>query len=286
MFNEGFVSTTGATQDRDLADDAVWLAGRGRHRRCPHEPEALGLAGAAHHPARPGSRPGSTTHGALVLLRDQDRSLWDRAAIAAGERLLERAAALHRPGPLPAPGRDRRLPRHRRRRGRRPTGCRSSLLYDVLLGHDPRPVVRLNRAVALAQVGPEPTPRWPTSTGSADRLDGYHLFHATRAELLPARPRRRGRARPTPAPWRSPATTPSAGCWPPGSTDARSTTGPDDRATSEEVADRPAPIHVCHVLRYLVQRSQAGRWQVSPGRRGRGAARRTRRPRGSRSRRA
>ena len=96
MFNEGFVSSTGATQDRDLAADAVWLAGVVA-TSLPREAEAWGLAAllTLQH-AR--SRARFDEHGGLVLLRDQDRSRWDAAAIAEGERLLERAAALKAPG--------------------------------------------------------------------------------------------------------------------------------------------------------------------------------------------
>ena len=96
MFNEGFVSSTGATQDRDLAADAVWLAGVVA-TSLPREAEAWGLAAllTIQH-AR--SRARFDEHGGLVLLRDQDRSRWDAAAIAEGERLLERAAALTAPG--------------------------------------------------------------------------------------------------------------------------------------------------------------------------------------------
>ena len=95
MFNEGFVSSTGATQDRDLAADAVWLAGRRRHCAAPRG-RGLGLAAllTIQH-ARSRAR---FADGDLVLLRDQDRGLWDAAAIAEGERLIERAASLRRPG--------------------------------------------------------------------------------------------------------------------------------------------------------------------------------------------
>ena len=58
-------------------------------------------------------------------------------------------------------------------------------LFDVLTRYDPSPVVRLNRAVALSQIGPqEVAPSLDAVDALADRLDGYHLFHATRAELL------------------------------------------------------------------------------------------------------
>src|SRR5206468_12149084 len=96
MFNEGFVSSTGTGQDRDLAADAVWLAGVVA-TAVPQAAEAWGLAAllTVQH-ARGGAR--FDEDGGLVLLRHQDRSRWDADAIATGERLLERAAALRAPG--------------------------------------------------------------------------------------------------------------------------------------------------------------------------------------------
>ena len=98
-----------------------------------------------------------------MLLRDQDRSRWDRAAIAAGEAHLERAAALHSPG--------------RYQLQAAIAACHATspsweetdwlqivTLYDLLLAHDPSPVPRLNRAVALAQLGPDQASRGAAST--------------------------------------------------------------------------------------------------------------------------
>jgi len=97
MYNEGFVSSDGGTQDRDLAGDAVWLAGVVA-TSLPNEAEAWGLAALlTFQHARAAAR--FSDAGDLVLLPDQDRSRWDHAAIAAGEAMLERAAALHSPGP-------------------------------------------------------------------------------------------------------------------------------------------------------------------------------------------
>ncbi len=179
MFNEGFVSSTGPTQDRDLAADAVWLAGVVA-TALPDEAEAWGLAAllTIQH-ARSRAR---FADGDLVLLRDQDRALWDAAAIEQGERMIERAAALRRPG---------RYQLQAAIAAVHATGASWAetdwlqivLLYDELARLDPSPVVRLNQVVARAQV-----------TGPADALDtlatlagplaGYHLFHATRAQLL------------------------------------------------------------------------------------------------------
>jgi predicted RNA polymerase sigma factor len=181
MFNEGFVSSTGPTQDRDLSADAVWLAGVVA-TSLPHEAEAWGLAAllTIQH-ARSRAR---FADGDLVLLRDQDRGLWDHAAIAEGERLIERAAALRSPGPYQLQAAIAAV---------HATGAswaetdwlQISLLYDELARWDRSPVVRLNQVVARSQVlGPL------DALAGLEQLAGplaeYHLFHATRAELLTA----------------------------------------------------------------------------------------------------
>jgi RNA polymerase sigma factor (sigma-70 family) len=181
-FNEGFVSSTGSGQDRDLAADAVWLAGVVA-TSVQGAAEAWGLAAllTIQH-ARSRARFDPT--GGLILLRHQDRSLWDGDAIAEGERLLERAAALHRP--------------ERYQLQAAIAACHATspsweetdwlqivALYELLLRIDSSPVTRLNRAVALAQLG---TKQAAVALDEVDALAGqlasYHLFHATRAELL------------------------------------------------------------------------------------------------------
>ena len=179
MFNEGFVSSTGATQDRDLAADAVWLADVVA-TALPEEAEAWGLAAllTIQH-ARSRAR---FADGDLVLLRDQDRRLWDAAAIAEGERMIERAAMLRRPGAYQLQAAIAAV------HATAPSWAETdwlqiSLLYDELARHDPSPVVRLNQSVAHAHVaGPaQALARLETLAGP---LAGYHLFHATRAQLL------------------------------------------------------------------------------------------------------
>lgn len=182
MYNEGFVSSTGTTQDRDLAADAVWLAGVVA-ASLPHEAEAWGLAAllTIQH-ARAGAR--FDEHGALVLLRDQDRTRWDADALAAGEDLLERAAALRSPGPYQLQAAIAAC--HATSPSWEQTDWLQIVtLYDVLCTHDASPVVLLNRAVALAQLGPAEAARALTEVDAlgAD-LASYHLWHATRAELL------------------------------------------------------------------------------------------------------
>ncbi|WP_109505993.1 RNA polymerase sigma factor [Nocardioides speluncae] len=184
MFNEGFVSSTGHAQDRDLASDAVWLA-TVVATSLPREAEAWGLAAllTIQH-AR--SRARFDAGGGLVLLRDQDRTLWDREALAQGDAHLERAAALQAPGRYQLQGAI--------------AACHASApswtetdwlqivtLYDLLLQYDGSPVVRLNRAVALAQQGGNSVDKALAEVDAlGDGLASYHLFHATRAELLTA----------------------------------------------------------------------------------------------------
>ncbi len=184
MYNEGFVSSDGPTQDRDLAGDAVWLAGVVA-TSLPREAEAWGLAAllALQH-ARAAAR--FSDGGDLVLLPDQDRSRWDHAAITAAEELLDRAAALNAPGPFQL--RAAIAACHATSPSWEQTDWLQIVtLFDVLARHDPSPVVRLNRAVALSRLGPAYVGQALADVDAlADRLDGYHLFHATRAELLTA----------------------------------------------------------------------------------------------------
>ena len=184
MFNEGFVSSTGATQDRDLAADAVWLAGVVA-TSVPHEPEAWGLAAllTIQH-ARAAAR--FDEHGGLVLLRHQDRSRWDHAAIADGERLIERAGALRRPGRYQLQAAIAAL--HATAPSWEETDwLQIVMLYDVLARLDPSPVVLLNQAVARAQLASPPT-RWPSSTARRP------------AGVVPPLPRRSRRAAQRPRP--------------------------------------------------------------------------------------
>ena len=180
MFNEGFVSSSGATQDRDLAADAVWLAGV-IATAAPGEAEAWGLSAllTIQH-ARAAAR--FDADGGLVLLRHQDRSRWDHAAIAEGERLIERAAALRRRGPYQLQAAIAAL--HATAASWEDTDwLQIALLYDELARLDRSPVVRLNQAVAHAQVTDVADALARLET-LADDLAGYHLFHAVRAELL------------------------------------------------------------------------------------------------------
>jgi RNA polymerase sigma factor (sigma-70 family) len=183
MFNEGYLSSGGeAPARRDLAEDAAWLAGLVA-RLMPQEPETLGLWALMRlHLARADTRFDGA--GNLVLLQDQDRARWDRAGIAAALQLVERAAAMRRPGPYQLQAAIAAC--HAEAPSWEATDWAQVVgLYDALLALSPSPVVQLNRAVALRfRSGPEAA--LPEVDALAGALDGYHLFHSTRAELLAA----------------------------------------------------------------------------------------------------
>jgi RNA polymerase sigma factor (sigma-70 family) len=180
LFNEGYLATTGPPQSRDLAEDAEWLAGL-LYQLMPAEPEVAGLLALIRlHRARAAARFGAD--GGLVLLQDQDRSLWDREVIADAVRLLTRAARRQRPGPYQLQAAIVACHAEAERFG--DTDWEQIvLLYDMLLHLAPSPVTRLHRAIAV---------RYATGARAAmvelDDLAGllgdYHLYHASRAELL------------------------------------------------------------------------------------------------------
>jgi RNA polymerase sigma factor (sigma-70 family) len=181
MFNEGYLATAGPTPDRrDLADDAEWLA-RLLVRLLPDRPEAAGLLALLRlHRARRAAR--FDAGGRLVLLRDQDRSLWDRDAIAAAGDLLVAAMARGRPGPYQLQAAIAAC--HAEAPSWEATDWRQVLLlYDALLVLTPTAVVRLNRAIALSY-GDGPAAALREVEALEPALHGYHLFHATRGELL------------------------------------------------------------------------------------------------------
>jgi len=188
IFNEGYLASAGdVAERRDLAGDAEWLTSL-LATLMPDEPEPMGLLALMRlHLARARGR--FATDGSIVLLKDQDRGLWDGAAIAAAEGLLARALRIGRPGPYQLQAAIVAVHAGATNYGET-DWAEIVALYDRLHAVQPSPVVALNRALALAELrGPE--------IGLAavdplrDRLDGYHLFHAARGELL----RRLGRDR-------------------------------------------------------------------------------------------
>jgi RNA polymerase sigma-70 factor (ECF subfamily) len=181
LFNEGYLTSSGeSAARRDLTDDAQWLATL-LAKLMPTEPEVLGLLALIRlHRARARTR--FDRDGRLVLLRDQDRTRWDSTEIAEAADLVVRAARSRRPGPYQLQAAI--VACHAEAPTWQDTDwLQILLLYDALLHHQPSPVVRLHRAIALGQVfGPG------AALDQVDALDGelgrYHLYHATRAELL------------------------------------------------------------------------------------------------------
>ena len=181
MFNEGYLSRGAqVAMRRDLADDAVWLTSLVA-TLMPDQPEVLGLLvlmklNLARSPAR------FDADGDMVLLPDQDRSLWDRASIDEGIGMLERAGAMKASGPYQVQAAIAAL--HSEARSWEATDWHQiTLLYDALLRMADSPVVRLNRAVALSHfAGPDVAIGEVNDLAIA--LGDYHLFHSTRAELL------------------------------------------------------------------------------------------------------
>lgn len=180
-FNEAYVSTTG-THDRDLQADAVWLSAVVADS-LPEHAEARGLAALLRIQHARGSARFTST-GDLVLLRDQDRTRWDRADIARAGHDLDRAASLRAPGRYQLQAAIAMC--HAEARSWAETDWLQIVaLYRVLLDLDRSPVVRLNAAIALAQLGPEQLGRALAEVDALrGDLEGYHLWHATRAELL------------------------------------------------------------------------------------------------------
>jgi len=182
LFNEGYLSTAAQPHSRDLTDDAEWLACL-LHRLMPTEPEVAGLLALIQlHRARVAAR--FDDEDGLVLLAEQDRSRWDRAAITEATGLLTRAARQHRPGPYQLQAAI--VACHAEAERWEDTDWEQIvLLYDMLLHLAPSPVTRLHRAIALRYTE-GPRAAMAELDPLAGPLDGHHLFHASRAELLRA----------------------------------------------------------------------------------------------------
>jgi RNA polymerase sigma-70 factor (ECF subfamily) len=122
--------------------------------------------------------------GRLVLLRDQDRSRWDRPGIAQAEQLVQAALRQRRPGPFQLQSAIAACHSHAES-WQTTDWAQIVALYDVLLEMAGSPVVALNRAIALQHVR-GPAAALAVVDTLAGPLADYHLFHATRAELLRA----------------------------------------------------------------------------------------------------
>jgi RNA polymerase sigma-70 factor (ECF subfamily) len=176
IFNEGYSATAGdQLVRRELCDEAIRL-GKLLAVLMPDEPEALGLlALMLFHDSRREAR--TTAEGELILLEDQDRSLWNRERIDEGRRVLERSFRLGSPGPYQLQAAI--------------AGVHSeettdwsviAALYQQLALVAPSPIVDLNRAVAVAMA--DGLDEGLDLIAQIQGLDDYHLLHAARADLL------------------------------------------------------------------------------------------------------
>jgi len=181
VFNEGYAASSGASLTRsDLSSEAIRLA-RLLVDLLP-EPEAIGLlALMLLHEARRAAR--TSPSGELILLENQDRSVWDRALIEEGARLVERALETRRFGPYTIQAAIAGV--HAEARTADETDWGEIVgLYDVLWRMDPSPVIELNRAVAVAmRAGPASGLELVERILARGDLKDYRFAHAARAEL-------------------------------------------------------------------------------------------------------
>ncbi|AUX74972.1 RNA polymerase sigma factor [Sinorhizobium fredii] len=188
VFNEGYSGMNGPEGvSADLCDEAIRLS-RLLLRLFPAEPEIMGLTALLllqHSRARARF----DAHGAIVLLDDQDPSLWSRPMITEALAMIDKAMRHRRPGPYQIQAAIAAL----HARAERPEGTdweEIDLLYQALERLQPSPVVTLNRAVAVSKrQGPEAA--LALVEPLADRLSGYFYFHGLRGGLL----KQMGRAR-------------------------------------------------------------------------------------------
>lgn len=175
IFNEGYnhSDTTEGDRSTELTGEALWL-GRALAQLVPDEPEVHGLL--AMMLLIDARRAARSRQGELVLLADQDASLWDGEEIAHGRAVLDRALALGGAGPFVVQAAIASLHASQPR-----DWAQIAALYGTLERLTGSPIVALNRAVAVAEIqGPEVALAIVDALG----LDGYRYFHATRAELL------------------------------------------------------------------------------------------------------
>lgn len=180
VFSEGYSATRGeSVVRRNLCDEAIRL-GRLIAQLMPDESEVLGLVALMllHHSRRAARQ---MEDGELVLLDEQDRSLWDRAAIREGRSFLKRALSAQRAGAyqlqasIAAIHAGAATPEETR-------WDEIAALYDRLIEVSPTPVVALNRAAARAMAdGPQVG---LALIGEIEGLASFHLYHAARADLF------------------------------------------------------------------------------------------------------
>jgi RNA polymerase sigma-70 factor, ECF subfamily len=182
IFNEGYATTRGRLVRTDLCGEAIRLARTLRTLFMPQPPQLNGLlALMLLHDARRDARLDQA--GDLIVLEEQDRSLWNQTQIAEALPLVE-AAVQGGPGPYALQAAIAAV--HCRAARAEDTDWRQILqLYNVLENFQPSPVVALNRAVAVAMVdGPRPALALIDTIAASGVLDGYHLLYSARADLL------------------------------------------------------------------------------------------------------
>ena len=181
VFNEGYAASTGAALTRqDLSSEAISL-GRLLLDLLP-EPDVAGLLGLML--LQDSRRAARMSHaGDLVLLEDQDRTLWKSDYIVEGTALVRRALATGEVGSYALQGAIAAV--HANASSTAETNWGQIVtLYDLLVRAEPSPVIELNRAVALAmRDGPEAGLSLINAILARGDLDGYYLAHAARADL-------------------------------------------------------------------------------------------------------
>lgn len=189
IFNEGYAASGGTTLIRqDLCNEAIRLA-RVLTTLLADEPlliedaEALGLlALMLLHNSRRSARVGP--QGELVLLEDQDRSLWNQEEIREGLAILDKAMSLRNPGPYQVQAAISAL-HAQAKRPEQTDWSQIALLYGALMKMSPSPVIELNRAVAVAMAeGPEHGLMMLARLEHSQALQHYYPFYAAQADLL------------------------------------------------------------------------------------------------------
>jgi RNA polymerase sigma-70 factor (ECF subfamily) len=183
IFNEGYAATSGESLiRRDLCAEAIRL-GRVLRQLIPDEPENLGLLALmllqdSRRDARISAR------GELVVLEEQDRSLWDRQSIEEGVRLVETALRAGRVGAYQLQAAIAAV--HAEAKVAQETDWPQIVaLYSELKRISPSPIVALNHAAAVAMSeGPNQGLQLIEAAGGSGKLDQYYFFHAARADLL------------------------------------------------------------------------------------------------------
>jgi RNA polymerase sigma-70 factor, ECF subfamily len=181
LFNEGYAASGGEAHIRvSLCEEAIRLA-RLLLRLYPGEPETIGLTALLllQHACAPARL---DAHGSIVLLEDQDRGLWNRALIAEGLALVEKAARHNAPGPYQMQAAIAAVHARAAQPGDTDWAAIDGY-YAVLQRLQPSPVVTLNRAVAIAKVrGPSAALAMIEPLG--DALSGYFNFFGVKGALL------------------------------------------------------------------------------------------------------